>query len=229
MKKNVKIIVGLVAVVLIGIGFACYQFFFHTVPDVVQKEEAVAEQIMDYAGFEYEIKKEYSSEVQKGHVVSQSVEGGKSKMRGSTITLVVSRGEEIRIPDFSGMSFKKAKKLAKDKKLKLRKAGTKPSKSISAGCVVGQERKPGDVCEEGTVIQVIVSSGSTGNTVGGYTYQSESLRSDNLNDTDEPEPEPDPDVIDDIDDPVDPNSDDETEDEIETDEPDESGNANDEQ
>jgi len=63
-------------------------------PDVVGKTQKEAKSALEKAGFKVEVKGTYSSDVEKGKVVSQSPSAGSKLAKGETIIIVVSDGEE---------------------------------------------------------------------------------------------------------------------------------------
>ena len=65
------------------------------VPDVVGGEEEAAQQALQDAGFKTKVEREYSDSVPEGTVISTSVPAGRQATKGRTITLTVSRGQEL--------------------------------------------------------------------------------------------------------------------------------------
>ena len=56
-----------------------------------------------------EVTEEFSSEVEAGHVISQSVEAGSRMVPGTTVTLVVSKGPQmVAIPELIGKQYHEA-------------------------------------------------------------------------------------------------------------------------
>ena len=64
------------------------------VPNVTDMKESDAEETLADEGFEVDIEYEYSDDVDKNRVISQSPKGGDKAEEGSTVTLVVSKGTE---------------------------------------------------------------------------------------------------------------------------------------
>ncbi len=77
------------------------------VPDVVGQQVEVAQPNVEGAGFRVEIQNIDSSQP-KGEVVSTDPAGGVSVGEGSTITLRVSNGDKIPMPDLLGMTTEQA-------------------------------------------------------------------------------------------------------------------------
>ncbi len=75
------------------------------VPDVVGKSKADATSTLKSAGFAVKVTEEFSSTVAKDLVISQSPSAGVSVEVGASVTIVVSKGEEILIvPDVIDMT-----------------------------------------------------------------------------------------------------------------------------
>lgn len=64
------------------------------VPNVTDMKGEDAEESLKDEGFEVEIEYEYSDDVDEGRVISQSPKGGNKAETGSTVTIVVSKGED---------------------------------------------------------------------------------------------------------------------------------------
>lgn len=71
------------------------------VPSVTGEDSETAQKTLTDAGFKVETKQEYSSDVEKGNVISQSVNGGEYADKDSTITLTISRGEKNTVYSYS--------------------------------------------------------------------------------------------------------------------------------
>ncbi len=66
-----------------------------TVPNVVNDNVSTAKETLEAAGFNCSISYEYSSTVKNNLVISQSIKSGTKSKRGTTVSIVVSRGVEI--------------------------------------------------------------------------------------------------------------------------------------
>jgi serine/threonine-protein kinase len=84
------------------------------VPFVEGKKQSEAEKLLTAAGLEFEIQLE-QNDAEEGTVLGQSIESGKTVDKGTKITLVVSAGDEVLIPnDLVGKSYKDVKKTLED-------------------------------------------------------------------------------------------------------------------
>lgn len=145
--------------VLAGAGAYGYKYYHSIVPSVVGMEAEQGQAEIEAAGLKYTIEEEFSKDVDKGCIISQSVDEGEQVKRNSTITLVISRGKSVKVPNFKNLTVSEAKKKAENKGIKIKKDGKKSSDSIAEGRIISQEIKAGEKCEKGATIKVVVSSG----------------------------------------------------------------------
>ncbi len=83
------------------------------VPDVVGQDLSRAQGNIEGAGFEYTVQQADSTQPD-GTVLSTDPGGGSRLEQGKTITITVSRGNRIRMPDLSGMTPSQATSALKD-------------------------------------------------------------------------------------------------------------------
>ncbi len=84
------------------------------VPDVTTLSEADAIKMLTKNNFLYERKYEYSNEVEKGYVISQTPEYGEKVKPGSRITIVISDGpENLAVPTMNTLKNKTLKEITK--------------------------------------------------------------------------------------------------------------------
>ncbi|MBX6385090.1 MAG: Stk1 family PASTA domain-containing Ser/Thr kinase [Microbispora sp.] len=127
------------------------------VPTVTNQTKAAAKQALEAAGFKVAFgPEEYNSDVPKGAVVSTDPAGGQQAAPGSTVTVIVSKGEEkVAIPDdLIGKSPEEAKAELEGLGLKVSivpKASTKPQ-----GQVFDTNPKPGEKVEKGALVRLYV-------------------------------------------------------------------------
>ncbi len=132
------------------------------VPDVVGKTVEEAKQTLLNAGFLVEEDEEYSEEVEEGHVISQSPEGNGKAEKGSTITIVVSKGEEVKVaevPNLKKKTVTEAEELLSEVNLKLGNVSQEYHDSIPEGKVIRQSVDAGLEVKEGTEVDITISKG----------------------------------------------------------------------
>ncbi len=151
-------------IVLIGaLGFGLYQKAARTeVPAFsgMMLEEAVSLAESE----EYELKltssgEEYSDTVEKGKIISQSLQEGTKIKKGESVTVVVSKGALSQVPALAGKDRDAAK--AAVEAAGLAYAETEEySDTVPAGTVISQQEAEGTKLEPGKTVSVVVSRGS---------------------------------------------------------------------
>lgn len=132
------------------------------VPDVVGKTAEEAKQALLNAGFQVEEDEEYSEEIAEGLVISQTPEGETKAERGSTITIVVSKGEEIKVakvPNLKKKTVTEAEEMLSEVNLKLGNVTQEYSDSVAEGKVISQSVDAGLEVKEGTEVDITISKG----------------------------------------------------------------------
>ena len=121
------------------------------VPAVAGMRADAAEDELRDAGFETERRREFSDTVRSGRVIETSPPEGSTATRGSTVTLVVSRGrEQVAVPGVEGETREEAERL-------LREAELEPSVSEREDA----DAEPGTVLEQDPGAGAEVAKGST--------------------------------------------------------------------
>lgn len=134
-----------------------------TVPSVkgMSYDDAVA--ALEEAGLQADRENQYSDSVDSGDVISCSPSEGKEVEKGSTVTLVVSKGAEtktVAVPDLSGMTQSGAESVLASMNLKL--GNVKEEESDSAvGTVIGQTVEVGTQVAEGTAVGITIAKEKT--------------------------------------------------------------------
>ena len=130
-------------------------------PNFVNMTREQAEQEATTAGLQLEITEEFSSDVELGKVISQEpqfVEGYLVK-EGSTVKLVVSKGENIKIvPDVVGKTKEDAENEIKAQELKVEIIEEASSK-VEAGYVIKQDPEENEEVNAGETVKIYVSTG----------------------------------------------------------------------
>ncbi len=132
------------------------------VPDVTGKTSDEAQTTLIAAGFKVEIDEENDDEVEEGKVISQTPEGNGKAAKKSTVTIVVSKGKEVKVvevPDLKKMSIKDAEKALSDAKLKLGNVNQEYSDTIKEGLVITQSVEAGVEVKEGAEVSITISKG----------------------------------------------------------------------
>lgn len=133
------------------------------VPNVVGKTADNATSILKAAGFEVETREEYDEEVAENEVISQTPEGSKKAAKGSTVTIVVSKGEEVKVatvPDLRNKTVTEAESALSQVKLKLGNVTQEYSDTVAEGQVIRQAIVSGTEVKEDTKIDITISKGA---------------------------------------------------------------------
>lgn len=110
-------------------------------------------------GIKYEIIYIFSDSIQKDYVASQETEVGTTiNPTTDTVTLIVSKGKKIIVPDLTKMTVDEATEWIMNNNLKV-KFDTKYDSIVEAGKIVETDYKENDEIEAGTLITIITSIG----------------------------------------------------------------------
>lgn len=132
------------------------------VPDVVGMVADEAETTLKVAGYEVVVDDEYDEEVEQGKVISQTPEANKEAAKKSTVTIVVSKGEEVKVvkvPDLKKMSISEAETALTAVKLKLGTVTQEYSDTVKEGKIISQSIQAGTEIKEGEKVSITISKG----------------------------------------------------------------------
>ena len=128
------------------------------VPDVLYMSESNAKAKITENFLDYEISYAESQSVSAGCVISQNPNSGTAVDEGSIVKLVISTGYTIPVPDVTGKDAADAKNVLQNAGLACN-AVTESSDSVAQGKVIRQSIKGGERVEQGTIVEIVVSSG----------------------------------------------------------------------
>jgi serine/threonine-protein kinase len=116
-----------------------------------------AEERLREAGFRSERRGEFSETVRNGRVIETSPSEGSSVRKGTTVTLVVSRGKEkIAVPDVVGSSREDAERTLQDAGLQV-SASEEESEDQEPGTVLSQDPAAGAQIAKGKTVSIVVA------------------------------------------------------------------------
>lgn len=128
------------------------------VPDVVGLGEEEARATLEGEGFEVEASETGSSAEDEGTVLRQSVGAGERAEEGSTVEISVGSGPAtVEAPNLVYESEAPAQLAEAD--LELGSVSYSPSNTVAAGVVISQTPAAGTEVEEGTSVDIVVSTG----------------------------------------------------------------------
>ena len=131
-----------------------------TVPDVRGMADATAQSTIKSYGFNVgTVTYDYSDSVEKGMVISQTVEPGTKASAGTSISITVSNGpkpeEKIEVQNFVGQQESALKSWASSKGLYTNISDSQYSDSYAKGCIISMTPSSGTVSKGGTISYVI--------------------------------------------------------------------------
>lgn len=152
--------------ITISLGSLSTETAVLTVPDLtgMTKKKAIKalEKLKEETGFTYtlgEEKKEYSQEVKKGRIISQSLEPGTKVRTNEVINLVISKGPEmVQVPNVQYVSKEEAIKLLEAAGLKA-EVTEEYSSEVAEGLVISQSLEADAKAAKGSVVTIAVSLG----------------------------------------------------------------------
>lgn len=122
-----------------------------------------------------------SSKKPLNQVVRQNPESGERVERGSEVVLTVSLGPaQTEVPKLEGLPLEEARTALEDAGLGLGNSTEQASEEVQAGRVINQSIAPETTVDEGTSVDVIVSSGAEGVPVPFVEGQSEDTAVDDI-------------------------------------------------
>ena len=109
-------------------------------------------------GIDLIVEERYDDYVPKGSIISQSVKAEEKVKVGESITLVVSKGKKITVPDFSSYSKERAQSVAAE--LGIPVSINERYSSRSEGNFISQSIDAGTIYEEGDFLELCYSLGN---------------------------------------------------------------------
>lgn len=136
------------------------------VPNVVDRSEAEAEQLLQDAGLKVTHgEAQYSDSIAEGNVISSDPAAGTEVDEGTSVTIIVSLGREsVKVPDIRNKSAADAEAALSAQGL-VGSASQDYSDSVAAGNVISQSPEAGTSVDKGTTISYVVSLGPRTQTV----------------------------------------------------------------
>jgi serine/threonine-protein kinase len=129
------------------------------VPNVVDRPEDEARDILDERGFEVEVERRFSNRVEEGIVIEQDPEAGEMLSEGDTVTIAVSRGiRRVEVPDLVGLPVDEAKDALRDAGLRPGEETVEQSTEFEPGEVIRQSIAAGTEVDARTRVDLVVAS-----------------------------------------------------------------------
>jgi beta-lactam-binding protein with PASTA domain/tRNA A-37 threonylcarbamoyl transferase component Bud32 len=126
-----------------------------------QTQEAATQAITGQGLVVGEVTEEFSDDVREGVVISSNPEAGQNVDEGSSVDLVVSKGEEtveVRVPDVTGQSARAAEAQLEAAGFEVTRR-TQENSSVPRNAVIRTSPDGGEEAEKGSTVVMYVSSG----------------------------------------------------------------------
>lgn len=107
---------------------------------------------------EYELKYEFSDKVDKGNVINCDTKKGTKLSPGDKVVLTISKGKEIKVPELRNMKLSEVTKWMIENNLNINYSDAYDNE-IKSGNVISSNYKKGDIIEEETTVDIVVSKG----------------------------------------------------------------------
>lgn len=128
--------------------------------NLIKKDEFDATLWLKRNGIKYEIKYEFSDKIKKGKVISTTPEKGTViDQKTQSVTLVISKGPKIIVPDLMNMNLEEIAEWAIKYNVNISYNSEYDSK-VKKGKIKAVSHKKGDVIEEGGIIYITTSKGT---------------------------------------------------------------------
>ena len=109
-------------------------------------------------GINYTLKYEFTTEIERGHVMAQSVEVDSIVNTETQVEVTISKGKQIEVVDFNSMTVEEITKWVAENKLNISFSDNYDD-TIPLGGIISSNYKKGDIIEENTTINIVVSKG----------------------------------------------------------------------
>jgi serine/threonine-protein kinase len=127
------------------------------VPSLEGRSQEEAEQALRDAGFQPEVERQYSDDVERGQVIGTEPPAGTVIERGTTVTLLVSRGpERVTVPDLTGETEDDARSTLEGLGLRVGDV-TREESSEAPGTVLEQSPAADEEVDKGSAVDLTVA------------------------------------------------------------------------
>ncbi|MFI1926549.1 MULTISPECIES: Stk1 family PASTA domain-containing Ser/Thr kinase [unclassified Streptomyces] len=130
------------------------------VPDVTGSRQDKAEELLKADGLEPGlVTQEFSEDVIKGFVISTDPEAGTKRRAGTAVSIVVSKGAPVPVPDVTGDAVDDARAELEEAGLKVKVATEQVNSEFDKGRVATQTPEEGSEAAEGDTVTLTLSKG----------------------------------------------------------------------
>ncbi len=130
------------------------------VPNVLQMTVVEAQNLLEGKKFNVELEEAFGDNINPGTVMKQSPAAGEMRKEGSRVTLVISKGAELRdIPDVKTMTLSQATHILERMGFTVGDVTKKYISGVSFGSVLEQQPKANGKAPKGSKINLVVNEG----------------------------------------------------------------------
>lgn len=130
------------------------------IPDVTGEIAETARTELENLGFEVVLEEEYHDTVEEGKVIKTTPKANTSKAKGSTVTVLVSKGAKpTELPNVAGQTLEAAKQALTQAGFTVGTVTEDYSDTLQSGLVIGTDPAAGTALAKGTTINLQVSKG----------------------------------------------------------------------
>ena len=130
-----------------------------TIIDFTNKPKLYATSWLTKYGFKYEIKEDFDDKIEPGYVIRQDVTDELKNPEEDMITITISKGKKMIVPDINSMDIEDINKWATENNLKV-SYNEEYSDNVSLGDVITSSIKKDDVISTGEKIEITISKGA---------------------------------------------------------------------
>ena len=131
------------------------------IPQVVNMTMQDAQRVLDKNDFKTRIIEKFENGTKRGLVLDQNPKPGEKRKEGTTITLFVSKGGELKtLPNIVGMGLVKAENILVDNGFRLGKTTGRYEKDKSIGTILEQNPKANEKLAVGTAVDIVICEGT---------------------------------------------------------------------
>ena len=131
-----------------------------TLIDLTEKSKFEVEFYMKQNQLNYEFDEDFDNDIKRGYVKSQKINAGEVvPINDVVVGVTLSKGPEIKVPNLTKYSMTEITEWAIKNKLKL-SFSDKYDDSIKENSIISTNYNKGDIVEQGTVIEVVISRGA---------------------------------------------------------------------
>ncbi|WP_130873621.1 Stk1 family PASTA domain-containing Ser/Thr kinase [[Pseudopropionibacterium] massiliense] len=154
------VLVLLVTAIIVSVSWWWAEGRFTTTPEVTNIPQEQALQSLRANDLEYTTQEAFSEDVAVGSVISTDPAGNARALRGTKVTVVISKGpERYMMPDVVGQELSQARSAIESAHLVVGQVTEDWSESVETGLIISAGESAGNLLPPGSSIDLVVSKG----------------------------------------------------------------------